>query len=98
MTTDPPGRRQLIEWVHVAAPTVSITASTLSGSRAPDSNARSAPISTARAPLASSREVTHIRYPAAEPSWTSAVATPPPAPCTSTVPPGCTPELVNSIR
>ena len=28
----------------------------------------------------------------------SAVATPPPAPCTSTVPPGCTPELVKSMR
>ena len=47
--------QRLTECDQVAAPTVSITASTRSGSRAPDSNARSAPISTARAPLASSR-------------------------------------------
>src|SRR4051794_30498757 len=61
-------------------PTVSMTASTRSGSRAPDSNAWSAPSSTALARLASSRPVTHIRYPAADPSATSAVDTPPPAP------------------
>src|SRR5674476_1395703 len=39
MTTVPPGLSELIEWDHVAAPTVSITASTRSGSRSPDANA-----------------------------------------------------------
>ena len=68
MTTVPPGRRLLTECDQVAAPTVSITASTRSGSRAPLSNARSAPSATARSPLASSRLVTHIRKPAARPS------------------------------
>ena len=47
----PPGRSDLSECDQVAAPTVSITASTRSGSRAPDSNAASAPSSTARSPL-----------------------------------------------
>ena len=61
MTTTPPGLSELIECDQVAAPTVSITASTRSGSRSPDANARSAPTSTARAPRASSREVTQTR-------------------------------------
>ena len=90
MTTVPPGRRLLTECDHVAAPTVSMTASTRSGSRAPLSNARSAPSATACSPLAASRLVTHIRMPAAVPSWTSAVATPPAAPWTRTVAPGWT--------
>ena len=38
-TMVPPGRRDLTECAHVASPTVSITASTRSGSRAPDSKA-----------------------------------------------------------
>ena len=38
-TIVPPGRSALSEWLHVAAPTVSNTASTRSGSRAPLSNA-----------------------------------------------------------
>ena len=61
MTMAPPGLSELTECDHVAAPTVSMTASTRSGSRSPLPNARSAPISTARFPRASSREVTHIR-------------------------------------
>ena len=35
ITKVPPGRSALIEWDQVAAPTVSITASTRSGSRVP---------------------------------------------------------------
>ena len=69
MTTVPPGRRLFTECDQVAAPTVSITASTRSGRRAPLSNARSAPSATACSPLAASRLVTHIRMPAAVPSW-----------------------------
>jgi hypothetical protein len=61
MTIAPPGLSELTECDQVAAPTVSITASTRSGSRSPEPNARSAPISHARAPLASSRLVTHTR-------------------------------------
>ncbi len=38
-TSVPPGFSDLIECAQVALPTVSITASTRSGSRAPDSNA-----------------------------------------------------------
>lgn len=75
-----------------------MTASTRSGNRAPGGNTASAPSSPTRTRFASSRLVAHIRYPAARPSMTSAVATPPPAPWTSTVPPGATPDLVNSIR
>ena len=55
MTIVPPGRRDRIEWDQVAAPTVSITASTFSGSRDPGSNTASAPTSSARARLASVR-------------------------------------------
>jgi hypothetical protein len=43
ITRVPPGRRALIEWDHVAAPTVSSTASTRSGSRAPAAKAWCAP-------------------------------------------------------
>ncbi len=93
ITTVPPCTSERSEWLHVAAPTVSITASTRSGSRAPDSKAWSAPSSSARARFASSRLVTHTRSPAAAPRRTRAVETPPPAPCTSTVPPGCSPGL-----
>jgi len=42
---------------QVAAPTVSITASTRAGSRVPDSNTAAAPSSSARARLAASRPV-----------------------------------------
>lgn len=48
--------------------------------------------------MASSRLVAKTRSPAALPSTMAAVATPPPAPCTSTESPGRTPALVNSIR
>ena len=46
-TTDPPGLSDLIEWLQVAAPTVSITRSTRSGRRAPASKTASAPSSSA---------------------------------------------------
>ncbi len=98
MTSVPPGFSERTEWPQVASPTVSITASTRSGSRAPVSNAWSAPSESACARLSSERLVTHIRTPAAAPSTVSAVATPPPAPWTSTVIPGTTPPRVNSIR
>ena len=97
-TTVPPGRSALIECDQVAAPTVSITASTGSGSRCPLGNAACAPSATARSPRSGEREVTQTRKPAWRASGTSAVATPPPAPCTSTVSPGCSPDAVNSIR
>ena len=84
----PPGRSERTECDQVAFPTVSMTASAFSGSRSPDSNAAWAPISSALARLASSRLVTSTRSPAARPSTIAAVATPPPAPCTSTVSPG----------
>ena len=50
-----------------------------------------APISSARARLASSRLVASTCRPPARASVISAVATPPPAPCTSTVSPGLRP-------
>ena len=98
MTSLPPGLSERIECPQVASPTVSMTASTRSGSRAPDSKAWSAPSSSASARLAPERLVTHTRIPAALPSTVSAVATPPPAPWTSTVCPGTTSPRVNSIR
>ena len=98
ITSVPPGFNAFSECSQVAAPTVSITASTRSGSRAPGSNASSAPSSTARARLDSERLVAHTRRPAARPNTISAVATPPPAPWTRTVAPGATPARVNSIR
>ena len=61
----PPGRSDRIEWDQVALPTVSITASTLTGSRAPDSKTSWAPSSSARARLASSRLVASTRSPPA---------------------------------
>ena len=77
---------------------LSITASTRSGSRAPAGKAWCAPRLTARAPRASSREVTQTRIPACRPSAISAVATPPPAPWISTVSPGLAPDWLKSIR
>ena len=76
-----------MEWPQVAAPTESNTPSTRSGSRAPDSKTRCAPSSRPVAAV-SDLAVTHTRIPAATPSWISAVATPPAAPCTSMVDPG----------
>jgi hypothetical protein len=58
----------------------------------------SAPSRSATARLASLRPVTHTCIPAAWPSWTSAVATPPEAPFTSMVCPGRSPDFTNSIR
>ncbi len=57
MTTVPPGRNDRSECAQVAAPTVSMTASTRSGSLAPLANARSAPSSSALACLSSCRLV-----------------------------------------
>ena len=94
----PPGRSDRTECDQVAFPTVSITASAFSGSRAPLSNASWAPSSSAFARLASSRLVTSTRSPAARPSTIAAVATPPPAPCTRTVSPGRSSPRVKSIR
>ena len=64
-TSVPPGRSALIECDQVAAPTVSITASTRSGSRAPDAKARRAPRARPPArPAPDRREVTQTRSPA----------------------------------
>jgi hypothetical protein len=98
ITIVPPGRSARSEWAQVASPTVSMTASTRSGSRAPAGNAWSAPSSMARSRLASLRLVAQTRYPPARPSRMSAVATPPPAPWTRIVAPGSRPALANSIR
>ena len=98
ITSTPPGFKDFSEWSQVAAPTVSATASTRSGSRAPGSKTASAPSSNARARFASERDVAHTRSPAARPSTINAVATPPPAPCTNSVDPGATAARVNSIR
>ena len=94
----PPGFSDLTECDHVALPIVSITASTRSGSRAPDSNTSSAPSDFAWARRSSVRPVAHTRIPAAAPSTITAVATPPPLPWTSTVEPGASCPRVNSIR
>ena len=61
VTMTPPGLSDLTLWDQVASPTVSITPSTRSGSRAPDSNAWSAPRARAAARFSSLRPVTHIR-------------------------------------
>ena len=61
MTIRPPGLSERTECDQVAAPTVSMTASTRSGSRAPDSKAAAAPTSSALAAFASSRLVTQTR-------------------------------------
>jgi len=55
------GLSDFAECEYVASPTVSITASTRSGSRAPDGNASCAPSSTALACFASLRAVAHTR-------------------------------------
>ena len=98
ITIRPPGRSERIECDQVARPTVSITASTFTGSRAPDSNTSWAPSSSAFARLASSRLVANTRSPPARASAISAVATPPPAPCTSTVSPALRSPCPKSIR
>ncbi len=97
MTRVPPGRSDFTEWDQVAAPTVSMTASTRCGSRAPGSYASNAPSSTARSRLALSRLVAKTRSPAAFPSTIAAVATRRRRPDEHGVP-GRTPALVNSIR
>ena len=91
------GAADFSEWSKVAAPTVSITTSTRSGSRAPGSSAV-APSSAIRSRLAASRLVAYTRLPSATPSATAAVATPPPAPWTSTDSPSATRPFVVSIR
>src|ERR1700722_13973864 len=65
ITIRPPGRSDRTECAQVACPTVSITTSTRSGSRAPVSKAWSAPSLTARSRLASVRLVAPNRPPAA---------------------------------
>ena len=95
----PPGRSARIECDQVALPTVSMTASTFTGSRAPDSNASCAPSSSARARLASSRLVAqHPQAGRPGRARSAAVATPPPAPWTSTVSPALSSPRVKSIR
>ena len=54
-----------MECDQVASPTLSITASTFPGKRAPDSKASVAPIDFAYSRFASSREVTQVTKPAA---------------------------------
>jgi hypothetical protein len=61
VTTTPPGLSDLMLCDQVASPTVSMTPSTRSGSRAPVSNACSAPSASAAARFSSLRPVTHIR-------------------------------------
>ena len=97
-TMVPPGRSERSECAQVASPTVSITASTRSGNRAPGSNASSAPRPRAAARFASEVPVTHTRSPSAAPRAVAADATPPDAPCTSTVSPALSPESRVSIR
>ena len=98
-TSVPPGRSDLIECDQVAAPTVSMTASTRSGSRA------SALEHLVRAELERPRALLLVTAGGADPqarrpgrARSSAVATPPPAPCTSTVSPGLRPPWVKSMR
>lgn len=91
------GAADLSEWSKVAAPTVSITTSTRSGSRAPGSTAV-APRAEIRSRLAASRLVAYTRLPIATASATAAVATPPPAPWTSTLSASAMRPLVVSIR
>ena len=85
VTRTPPGLSDLMLCDQVASPTVSITPSTRSGSRAPLSKAWSAPRASAAVRFSSLRPVTQTRKPAARPSAISAVATPPLAPCTRIV-------------
>src|SRR4051812_41413986 len=54
-------------------------------------------MSSAALRLSSLRLVAQTRSPAARASTTAAVATPPPAPCTSTVSPGFVPDRENNI-
>ena len=96
-STEPPGRTERIEWAHVAWPTDSSTASTRAGRRAPVSTAPAAPSATARSRFSAERDVTQTSRPAAAPSVTAAVASPPPAPCTSTRSPGVSPPAVKSM-
>ncbi len=84
VTTVPPGRTDLIEWLHVAEPIESSTASTLCGRRTPGSNVACAPSAAARPRLAALREVTNTASPAAGASIGAAVETPPPAPADRT--------------
>ncbi|OLB65467.1 MAG: hypothetical protein AUI10_06675 [Actinobacteria bacterium 13_2_20CM_2_72_6] len=96
-TIRPPCVAHLRECSKVAAPTVSITTSTRSGNRAPGSSAV-APSAAIRSRLPGSRLVAYTRAPSATARTTAAVATPPPAPWTSTEPPsGSRPRTV-SIR
>ena len=97
-TSLPPGLSARIECFQVASPTVSSTASTRSGRRAPVSKAAAAPSSSARSRFASVRLVTQTVSPAAVPSLIAALATPPVAPWTSTVCPGARSPVTNSIR
>src|SRR5690606_8534384 len=95
--TTPPGRNERSECCQVASPTVSTTTST-GGTRVPVSTASCAPISRARSSFSGEREVTVTCSPAARASTVAAVATPPPAPCTSTRWPGCAWAAENSSR
>ena len=70
-TTREPGLSDLSEWSQVAWPTVSMTASTRSGSRAPGSKTWSAPSLTACSRLAAERLVSKLDFVAAHilPYW-----------------------------
>ena len=96
-TMVPPGRTDRTECDQVAFPTLSRTTSTR-GTRAPGSTAAAAPSASARARRSSDRLVTITSSPAAAPSRIAAVASPPPAPCTSTRCPGVAPPDRKSIR
>ena len=97
-TMMPPGFNERIECAQEASPTVSNTASTRSGSRSPFGKVACAPSLAASARFSSVRPVTQTCRPAARPSCTSAVDTPPEAPWTSIVCPGRSPDLTNSMR
>ena len=96
-TMIPPGFTDRTECDQVALPTDSRTTSTR-GTRAPGSTAAAAPSARARARRYSSRPVTITSSPAALPSRIAAVASPPPAPCTSTRCPGVARPVTKSIR
>lgn len=87
ITTEPPGLRDFRECDQVASPTVSMTTSTRSGSRSPVGSAARAPQERASTRLALLRLVAYTTAPAATASLIAAEATPPPAPCTSTLSP-----------
>ena len=98
VTITPPRRSDLTEWDQVAAPTVSMTASTRNGRRLPGSSAATAPAARACSRLAAVRLVATTSRPPAAPRAIAPEATPPPAPWTRTRSPGRSAAVVKSIR